>query len=401
MPTSSDRRSLFVIFSVIFTVAISTYLVILFARGYRIEFQKEGPTIQSTGILSLTSKPKGASVYINDQLTTATDDNLALSPGDYNVKIIKDGYLPWSKNYTIKKEVVFQTDAQLFRSAPELRPLTYNGAINPVSSPDGTKIIYSVASASVDTNNGLYLIETSNPFLPTTRNLPRQLSPDLAQLKWSDSTYIFSPDSKKILTSTSNQSFLVNLDTPTSGKSIQPLSVKEVEATLTDWGQIESQIITNRLDQIPVVVQNSIASESAKNIQVNTSEDKIIYLAQTNTSLPQQIITPPPAQNTQPQQRDLLANHYYVYDLKDDTNYLLGNKQDIALVSWLPGSNNILLVETNHIKIADSDNTNKTTIFTGNFVSTAVFPWSDGNQIVTLTSAYTPQTNNLYSIKLK
>ena len=137
----SDRKSLAVMAFVFSLVIFGTLAVSYLARWYQISF-RQGPTLTSTGLLSVTSKPKSASVYINDRLTTATDDTLNLPPGDYHIKITKDGYLPWDKDIQIKKEVVFQTDAQLFRSAPDLKPITYAGAINPTISNDGSKVIF-------------------------------------------------------------------------------------------------------------------------------------------------------------------------------------------------------------------------------------------------------------------
>jgi hypothetical protein len=49
----------------------------------------------------------------------------------------------------------------------------------------------------------------------------------------------------------------------------------------------------------------------------------------------------------------------------------------------------------------DYDGTNKQNIFSENFDTTCVSPWSDGNKIIILTSAYPSAPKNLYAISIK
>ncbi|MBU1089044.1 PEGA domain-containing protein, partial [Patescibacteria group bacterium] len=156
-----DLKGLAIIVSVLTVIILFTSLISLLARGYRPNFKK-GFTVRSTGLISATSTPQSASVYINDRLITATDDTINLPPDDYHIKIQKDGFLPWEKDIKVIKEVVTQTNVTLFKSSPELKPLSLSGAINPVLNHDKNKIVFSVASASASKNNGLYLIELNN-----------------------------------------------------------------------------------------------------------------------------------------------------------------------------------------------------------------------------------------------
>jgi hypothetical protein len=126
-------KTIIILSSVLIVVGALTYLATLLTRGYRPNLQNPGLGFAPTGLLVANSDPKGASVYIDGKLATATDDTLNLSPGEYEIKIEKDGYLPWQKNLTIKKEVVRQTNATLFKSNPYLSPLTNTGAINPTT----------------------------------------------------------------------------------------------------------------------------------------------------------------------------------------------------------------------------------------------------------------------------
>lgn len=388
--------------SVLSFVVAGTYIVSIFARGYQINLSHEGPALQATGLLSATSKPKSASVFINDRLTTATDDVINLAPGDYTVKIAKDGYLPWQKNISIKKEVVYQTEAVLFRSVPELSPITQSGAINPTLSPDGSRIIFAVASASASRDNGLYLIETSDNLIPLTKNTPRQIAANSALADWSKATFTFSPNSRQLLASfkAGNIHYLLPLDSAITSKNLVDVTAKLPTIT-EEWQADEAQIIQSRIDRLPNELKTVVSTDSAKNLVFNSTEDKIFYVARVDHTLPATITTPPPAQSTQLQSRQIKANNFYVYDLKDDTNFLLGTKSSQFEPLWLPNSSYIIYAENGSIKAVDYDGTNKLTLFVGKFQPNAYFPWSDGSRIITLISAYNGAPENLYSISLK
>ena len=395
----SDRKSLAVMAFVFSLVIFGTLAVSYLARGYQISF-RQGPTLTSTGLLSVTSKPKSASVYINDRLTTATDDTLNLPPGDYHIKITKDGYLPWDKDIQIKKEVVFQTDAQLFRSAPDLKPITYAGAINPTISNDGSKVIFAVASASASQDNGLYLVEiTDNPLL-INKNIPRQISPNYPGTDWSQATFEFSPNSRQFIATFPGDIYLLSLDTPITSKSLLDIT-PQLASIKQDWQTQTDQIIKAKIDKLPASIQALVSTASANDISFSTSEDKILYLAIKDANLPQNIITPPPAQSTQQQHRDIKSQNYYVYDLKDDTNFLIGPSLDIHQPQWLPGSTNIIYNQSDKIKVVEYDSTNLKTVFAGKFDQNAIYVSADGNKIITLTSAYHSAPENLYAITIR
>jgi len=395
----SDRKSLAVMAFVFSLVIFGTLAVSYLARGYQISF-RQGPTLTSTGLLSVTSKPKSASVYINDRLTTATDDTLNLPPGDYHIKITKDGYLPWDKDIQIKKEVVFQTDAQLFRSAPDLKPITYAGAINPTISNDGSKVIFAVASASASQDNGLYLVEiTDNPLL-INKNIPRQISPNYPGTDWSQATFEFSPNSRQFIATFPGDIYLLSLDTPITSKSLLDIT-PQLASIKQDWQTQTDQIIKAKIDKLPASIQALVSTASANDISFSTSEDKILYLAIKEANLPQNIITPPPAQSTQQQHRDIKSQNYYVYDLKDDTNFLIGPSLDIHQPQWLPGSTNIIYNQSDKIKVVEYDSTNLKTVFAGKFDQNSIYVSADGNKIITLTSAYHSAPENLYAITIR
>lgn len=401
METTSNRRSLFTIFFVTLFILSSTYIISIFARGYRFS-PKNGFTLDPTGIISAVSRPKGASVYIDDKLITATDDTINLSPGIYNLKISKDGFITWKKDITVKPETVYQTDIQLFSSVPDLKPITLTGAINPSANIDNTKIVYTVASASATKDNGLYLIESTGLPISLIRGDSRQLSANTAAINWSEFFFTFSPNSRQILANnpTSKINYLISLDTPVSSQKLTDVTSNLEEIEL-EWKTQTSLIINTKIESLPKEIRPLVSTASAKNIQLSTSESKILYLAQTDGDIKSNLITPPPAQSTQMQNRQVKSGNYYIYDAKDDTNFLIGSQKDITNLSWIPNSNNLVFVQDKNLKVIDYDGTNQQTIFTSNFDPNCVYPWVDGSKIIILTNAYPTAPKNLYGISVR
>lgn len=401
MTSNPTRHSLIIFSSVAFCILLSTYIISLLARGYQFSL-KNGFTLSPTGIISAVSRPKGASVFVDDKLITATDDTINLSPGEYKLKINKDGFLPWEKNITIKKETVYQADIQLFSSVPNLKPVTLTGAINPSINADSSKIVYVVASASATKDNGLYLMESSGLPISLLRSDSRQLSPNTTTINWSEFTYIFSPNSRQILASNPKTkiNYLLSLDTPISSQKLTDITA-ELKDIKTEWQTQTSLIINTKLERVPKEIHQLIATDSAQYLQFSSDDNKILYLAQTNGEITPNLITPPPAQSTQTQQRQVKTGNYYVYDIKDDTNFLIGSKDKINQISWLANSNNLVFVQDQNLKVIDYDGTNKQTIFAENFDTNCVAVWDDGSKIIILTKPYPSAPSNLYAISIK
>ncbi|HOR02310.1 MAG TPA: PEGA domain-containing protein [Candidatus Woesebacteria bacterium] len=400
MKTTPNRLSLILITSVSLFIILATYLISLFARGYRFSL-KDGFSSEPTGMISAVSRPKGASVYLDDKLITATDDTINLPPGVYQLKITKDGFLPWQKTVTIKPETVYQADIQLFSTVPNLKPITLTGAINPAVNTDNTKIIYAVASASATKDNGLYIIESTGLPLSLIRSDSRQLATNTPAINWSEFNFTFSPNSRQILATNSVKkiNYLLSLDTPVTSQILTDVT-DNLKTIYLDWQTQTETILATKLQSLPKAIQTLIATDSAQNIQFSSDDHKVLYLAKTDADLEANLITPPPARSTQTEHRHLQADHYYVYDLKDDTNFLIGSKNEILYPSWIPNTNNLTFVNQDNLKVIDYDGTNRQIIFAANFNHRLVVPWSS-DKIIILTTPYPGASENLYSISIK
>ena len=374
MAQNSNQKSFLVIVSGLSVVISLTYLISILARGYQPDFN-DGFKFKATGLLSATSKPKSASVFINGQLYTATDDTINLSPGKYQVKIIKDGYQPWSKNVEIQKEMVVQTEATLFRSAPDFSPITQNGALNPTVNLDKNSLVFSVSEAGASKDNGIYLIETYSSPLPLGKNTPKQIIGNFPSIDWSNYSFTFSPNSKQILaiSHTQNTAYLLNLET--SGLK-KPTDVSNLITFINnDWQKQRSQILLSKLERLPAKLRPLVATQSA-DILFSEDDSKALYLSQ--------------------------KGPYLVYDLKKDINYPIGNLNEIDNPFWLPNSNNLVYSnKSQQIKTVEYDGSNQSTIFAGKFSNNLILPWSDGSKIIVYTRPFPEAPENLYSVSIR
>lgn len=381
---------------IIILLLIITSLVIFYARGYRIDLGSGKASFFGTGILVATSTPNGASVYINNHLTTATDNTVNLTPGEYSVKIFKDGYLPWEKKLKIEKEVVTSADALLFPTAPKLESITNTGVKYASLDPSKTRLAFSVASQSAR-KNGIYVLDLSTRPILTLQSSSNQIVDDTTD-NFSNSTFSWSPDGTELIATTSAKTiYILNANQFND----QP---QDVTATLpsvsSDWQKQKEDRDKARLETLPRNLREMITS-NFKILEWSLDDSKILYEASKSASLP--IIINPRliGFDTTKEDRNLVQGQVYVYDIKEDKNYEISLKQ-VDNLHWFPDSKHLIYVNNQKIDIMEIDGDNRTTIYAGPFVDNFVFPWSDGSKIVILTNLGNPDISpNLYTISLK
>ena len=410
----NPKKTALIIISAFLLIIGSTIIASLFIRGYRPDLSRRRLNLLPTGLLVANSKPAGASVYIDGKLVTATNDTLNLPPGEYQIKIEKDGYLTWEKKLTIKKEVVVQTNVSLFRATPDLKPLTNTGALNPTLSPNGTKIVYAVTQASSKKKNGIWLLDLSST-LPLSRANNRQLTGPIGHIDWSRAEFIWSPDQRQILLIARNEkeeiesAYLIAADRFTPNEQLGDVSL-QLELILTEWRQETEEELKLKLRKLPEPMLK-IATSSARMITFSPDEERFFYLATASAQIPANLVPHPPARSTQPEERKLQPGHFYVYDLKEDTNFHLGTKEELGLnqekithptIYWLDNYHLVFIdQEKSEIKVIEADATNKQTLYAGPFENSYVFPSPSGRSLIILTSLHPDSPGNLYQVKIR
>ena len=406
------KRLLISLLSALFIISLAT-TIIFYGRGYRFDPSKQ--KLNPTGILSVSSYPEKASIYIDDKLISATNASLSLSPGWYQVKVSRDGYQSWEKKIRIQGEVVSQVDALLIPNNPSLKALTSTGINKPTLSHSGTKVAYVVTDA--DTNpatlkskNGVYVLELRSGALGS--------SPESKQIFFAESRYDYdtakiywSADEKEIILAfrdPKSKSQLPNLAYLISAENTQTVPVivtSRMQVILDEW-QTELDLKKNlKLEALPESLAGFLATNSA-DIRFSPDETKILYTA-TNSGTLFPVINPPLiGVNPTEEKRNIAKNKIYVYDNKEDKNYHLADL-DLKITPpniplWYTDSKHLVIVEETRINIVDYDGTNKRSVYGGPFLENLVLPWASGGKIVILTNLNRPESPaDLYEVDLR
>ena len=389
-------------------ITVIGYFMSLYARGYR--FDPKTLKFSPSGLLVTKSSPDGAQVFVNGELKTATNANLSLTPGTYDVSIKKEGYFTWNKRLKIEKEVVTQADAHLFRIAPSLSTVTFSGAEKPVASEDLGKIAYSVPATGENLSEdkeGLWLIETFNLPLGFSREPKRITDGDLKDASWR-----FSPDGREILLENASGKYLLEsgVFTP-QAKRINIAAT--LDKTLEEWEKERAARLKAQLRGLPEKLVEMLTN-ATESVVFSPDENKILYKAKADFTLANDLIKPIPGSSSQKQEREVKKGRIYVYDIKEDRNFLISDEQititnylpnttsDGQALHWFPTSLHLLLAKPDKVIIMDYDGTNRQEVYSGAYSVPNAFPIAATDRILILTNlGANSSLANLYSLGLK
>lgn len=362
-------------------------VAIFLAKGYT--FSSTEKRIIGTGIISATSEPSSASVYVDGHLTTATNATISsLPPKKYTIKIVKEGFIPWERSVNVKEGLVSELKVVLFPAIPTIYPLSFNGVKNPSLSPDGSKLAFVVPTGK-KAGVWVWTMVKNQPISFVRSSEPHEIAQALNIENLSDSNFTWSPDSKQVIASVGNNNYLLESEQLNSEpKDITP----SLETTLKSWKDDSKIKDDARLASIKELGMRKVASDSAI-LKWSPDETKFIYVS----SLPKELSAK--SKNASPSANTVISNAK-VYDLETATEY---NLPDARLHFWLPDSRHVVLVEDGKVSIVDFDGTNKAVIFAGNFLDNFVFAWPDSSRLVLMSTFPTPTASepNLYGINLK
>lgn len=430
-----EKKRLLLYISTVCIVTLIATGFILYAKGFK--YSPEAG-ISQQGLFLVKSQPEGASVYINDEETTFTNDTISLLPDEYRVSVEKEGHHKWSKNLTIKKDEVTEITAHLFKSAPSLSALTFNSASNPVPSRDFTNLAYTVLPAeaklvaisptekpglnnNLETEekpqptslnpeiNGLWIIEMVNLPLGFSREARRITDGDLT-----NASFVWSPNGREILLTIGSLYYLIptNEFTPERARTI--LTETQLKNTNLEWqAELDKKTVAQIKtlpDELRPIFENNTSA-----IVFSPDEDIILYTAKGSAMIPEGIVKPLPGASTQQQSRDIKDGHNYVYDIKEDRNFEIMDNSSIVMIeggynnpeankrlSWYPSSRNLVLAEPNKITIMDMDGTNRQPVYTGSYLSPNAFPTVSLDRLMILTNLGAIDTpENIYSLSVK
>lgn len=369
---------------------ISTILY-LYTSGYRLNKNEESGVIDinKTGMISVKSIPDGASVYLDGKLKTATDDTIpGLTPGIHNIRIVKKGFLEWSKDIEVYEQLVTDITAVLVSQSTRLDPLTNTGAKHPSISPTLSKLAY----FSFDSEKpGIWVIPLTGAGLGLFRTNPTIAIEDTRYTTYSNGEeIIWSPDEKTLLIrSPGNIYYLINLD---NNSAQTTLRAEEVQAQWKETLKTKREtFIKNTLTEVPQEIIDLALSDQAT---WAPDEKKFLFTRQYG---------------------DQLEYRVYNFELplpigeKTETLVFTTNIKDPQpKVSWYTDSFHLILVEGNienenrgTISLIRIDGSNKTEIYNNTLHSDVAFSSPGGDKVVILTSFKSSGQTDLYTVSIR
>lgn len=437
-------RNILISFATVCVILGTSVVLIAYAKGYRLDMI--GKSISPTGLIAATSDPTGAQVVIDGELKTATNNTINIAPGWYDVTITKEGFQPWQKKLRVQGEIVARADAYLFPINPSLSTLSTNGVKSPVLSPDGSKLAFIVPvvrnateSATPPEKAGVWILDIGDRPLGFSRDA-RQIARS-SFIDFTGSVLTWSPDSKQLLAYVSfpHTSFERFYLLDASAMNDAPPQVANMRTLLAEWDELTLVREQERIAGMKADLVHAVQTYM-KNLSFSPDETKILYEASVSGTLPAIIVPPMVGTNPTPETRDLKTGNIYVYDIKEDRNYLIGSKTDLGYqpasvlptpaaktvpvsppelpdgrveamkeykapppVQWLPTNRHLLKISSGKIEAMDFDGTNRKTIYAGPFWDGFVVPWANASRILILTNLNTAagDTPNLYSVNLR
>ncbi|KKQ97610.1 MAG: hypothetical protein UT24_C0006G0006 [Candidatus Woesebacteria bacterium GW2011_GWB1_39_12] len=410
-------RLLVLLTTFLFVGSIGT-LVFQYAKGFR--FNQQTGEVTQNGILVIKSYPDGAEVFINGELKTGTNATIPLPPSTYDISIRKEGFFSWEKRINIKNEEVTEATAHLFKLAPSLSPLTFSGVQNVFASPDISKISYTVPlSSNNNDSEGLWIIETINLPIGFSRD-PRRITDG----NLDNSTWVWSPDAREILLTTSKGDYL--LDTTAFTPQSQRVNIKAQKASiLKKWDEEKNKKLQAQIRKLPDEVED-VLTRKASAVVLSPDENMVLYTASSSATIPENLIKALPGSSTQDQERDIKPGRTYVYDIKEDRNFLISEEGAILTgwvdykelieignwkleignsrrsLAWYPSSRHIIETVEEKVVIMDYDGTNSQTVYSGSYIAPHAYPTVSLERLLILTNLGANSTPaNLYSLNIK
>jgi hypothetical protein len=407
-----SKRFLFTIATLVIILGAAG-VAILLAKGYT--FSPQDKLMKGTGLISVTSLPDQASVYLNGHLTSATNTTISqLTPGNYSLKVTKEGFIPWEKNIDVKEGLVSEIKVTLFPALPTIYPLTYNGVVGPVISSDNQKLVFAVPTnndARSRQKGGVWVwTMSSQPISFNRGSEPHQVVASTSSLDFSKATLKFSPDSKSVLVTlqendqpgdASTRNYLLPVDKLTSVSELRDIT-PQLTSTLQEWETDQQDKDNANLLAIKDLKVRQVASNSA-DLHWSPDETKLIVSSGKKvaaTPSPKIASASAKTQKSSESTTSVTLKGYKVYDIETGKDY---NLPEALAYYWLPDSRHIVLVDDNKISICEFDGSNTATVYAGSFDGLSVFPWPDSSRLVIVTSFNTPtaSTPNFFGINLK
>ena len=145
---------------------------------------------------------------------------------------------------------------------------------------------------------------------------------------------------------------------------------------------------------------NDIFKRKVTKFSFSPDSNMILYTASSEAKIKEGLASPLPGSSTQAEERNIKVGKTYVYDIKEDRNFAVGDEN--SNLYWLPTSRHLIEAGENKIVIMDYDGTNRQTVFSGNYIAPHAYPFVNASKLLILTNlGSSSEISNLYSLSIK
>ena|SRR3989344_5359502 len=374
------------------TVTFLTILSLLYAKGYRllVNVSNTGhdiyPTprivLRKTGILAVRSIPDSAKVYMNDNLVDITNATLSsLSPGKYNLKVIKEGFEIWQKEVVVFEDLVTDITALLVLKGGGLNPLTNTGVSDFALSKNGEMLAYLTKG---EEKPGLWVLQLSDSPLNIFQTNKRVLALDSDKFSYSSGEALFwSPDDQEILVKMNDRGYLL-LDTAKPPTQI-PIILSRTQDIFNKWENLD---LENKLSNAEgLMIPNNIKISAVSANSVWSPDGEKFYLVE----------------------KDSEYNIIMVYNFEDPLpigesriNLTAKFKVDqTPNIFWYSDSKHLIFVTGRTISLVNIDGTNLVELFSGDVIGSKAYSSPSGDKVIILSKFKSDAPENLYTISIR
>ena len=337
------RTSIFFLFFTIFIIGAP--MIVLYTAGYRLNVNTW--RIQRTGVIAISTIPRGATVTINTAPTTNKTPYVAqrLTPGEYTVLLEKSGYQPWNQSITVNSGSTTYLTALLFAQAtPEL--LLEEQAVS-VTGDNSGRFIYLLVDRSLAEGGGRSVWRYD-----TVTRLQRKLADDVGNaithitLNNDESTLLLTTDDN------TQNTLAINTDTGITLNEIEAANAKNAlpEYSFFDNGSnVEMRLVdTNTLVSLLPPSTYTVMFRNTTIALIKDGRDRG-YLIDLNTQSVTQIDLPTALLSQSPSENLLAAsdgNEIDVYNPQTGERTLITRQSDPILALHWHASNRALIFAT-------------------------------------------------------
>jgi hypothetical protein len=186
-----------------------------------------------------------------------------------------------------------------------------------------------------------------------------------------------------------------------------------LEEIRANWNEEKDTKLQARLRNLPQE-HADIFIRKVQNLAFSPDETKILYTASGSATFKTDLVKQLPGASTQKQERQIKEDQTYVYDIKEDRNFLIvEDSSELTIspdlystyqksLSWFPTSSHLVLAEEGKVTLMDYDGSNRQTVYTGSFITPFAFPFASADRLLILTNLGADSSlPNLYTVTIK